>query len=380
MKNGLSAYTNFKKGIERQRKLSNPFLDMIENLKARQGGINGSILAQYQSSAASALFDQMKLQTSPFQNAIEGLNEVSKRHDLIIKGVLSQYTGGYIEMMANAVSADSNISHIVKGMNRVNSSWPNQLGVLGATVNLGKFIESHRTKMSPIAEAAIAAGSNLTIRDSRIGSLVSRLSELRDGMVPSHLKHLLGNVSRSLATEIVSQEEYEPTQIIENIAETSAGILEEEYVTPAHIQQLTDLLEEIKTLVLKLHPNIRMKFLTFISTIILILTAKDYSQKYFGSKESQTITYGEFQELRNEIHEVLDQAHKQAGNSLTLKRDFLIKTKPNRNAGIIECLSAGSIVFKMDSIHKWVYIGYKSPADSLPQHGWVLKKYLSKSR
>lgn len=57
-----------------------------------------------------------------------------------------------------------------------------------------------------------------------------------------------------------------------------------------------------------------------------------------------------------------------------------VMSKPRLKSIIIEKLSADFKVNIVQVNHKWVYVTYFSPADNLPQTGWVMKKYLMKSR
>ena len=93
-------------------------------------------------------------------------------------------------------------------------------------------------------------------------------------------------------------------------------------------------------------------------------------------KNKEYVTKKELEKFTTDLFDELQKASQSEQDSMLAKRECMVLIKPKRHAPIIEFLPEGTFVLKLERKQHWVYVGYKSPMDSLPQHGWVRKKYL----
>ena len=61
-------------------------------------------------------------------------------------------------------------------------------------------------------------------------------------------------------------------------------------------------------------------------------------------------------------------------------RECNVKLKPQTRNIILSNLPKGFELVVLQVHHQWVFVSYFDPKDNLPQSGWVMKKYLDKSK
>lgn len=59
-------------------------------------------------------------------------------------------------------------------------------------------------------------------------------------------------------------------------------------------------------------------------------------------------------------------------------RESKVLLKPKSKSLVIEKLPINFEIVVLRMNHKWIYVSYISPKDSLPQTGWIFKKYIDK--
>jgi hypothetical protein len=360
----------------------------MEAMNLGKNLLGRNTLAQYQNSAAHELLKQMKYQTSMGEAFTQGLKANVDRYAPIKSSVLDRYTGGYGSLVS-ALTLESNIPRALRYASKGIESWQSKMGHLGAALDITKSVNQvlsdQSQKLSSMAEVVKSLSETNPVANSRLYALTKELGTIQKSIVPNYMKEALAGVSLEIASEINQSEDWGSSKYIQEVTEeiigVGASILEEETVTVNDLQKLYEVLAEVKEMVVSLKPNWKNKILTFMTVIGFIITMINEGKKYIGSSDSKAVTTDQLIEWKNEILVLIEQGQQdRLSNSLVTERDCYVRVNHFKKSHVIECLPARTHVLKISTHHKWAYIGYRDFNDSLPKHGWILKKYLPKVR
>lgn len=176
-----------------------------------------------------------------------------------------------------------------------------------------------------------------------------------------------------LALQLVTQESRD--------CETSSSVIDQDALSSESAQKFGLILERLTAIENKLSPTLRSKVLQFMAVTGFLLSCYSnihHRLRHHSStpqneikQSNEYVTKEEWEQFSSELFKELEKLKQDEKDSTRIERESVVRIKPIKNAPIIEFLPSNTFVIKLDTNKKWVYVGYRSPLDSLPQHGWV---------
>lgn len=273
--------------------------------------------------------------------------------------------------------------------------WQKQLGGLSATLELSRaFLKQQQSFASLTKElqsTALGLNSDAMLKWQTLTMNLSNSLSYNPG---ESLKNALGEIASQLTNTVLQELESESLSevidITEELCETSSSVIDQDALSSESVQKFEIILERLTAIENKLSPTLRSKVLQFMAIIGFLLSCYSnihHRLRHHNStpqneiqQSSEYVTKKEWEQFSSELFRELEKLKQNEKDSTRVERESIVRIKPIKNAPIIEFLPENTFVIKLDTNKKWVYVGYRSPLDSLPQHGWVLKKYLRKNK
>lgn len=92
------------------------------------------------------------------------------------------------------------------------------------------------------------------------------------------------------------------------------------------------------------------------------------------------VTKVEFQEAMKQQFSIIESKLKSKDEFRITIKKCKVMLKPLNKTMVVSYLPAGYEVIILQIHHKWIYVSYINPVDSLPQSGWILKKHLKSNK
>ncbi|GAB2797795.1 hypothetical protein HNQ93_004048 [Hymenobacter luteus] len=128
--------------------------------------------------------------------------------------------------------------------------------------------------------------------------------------------------------------------------------------------------------------NLKLGIISGLLGIISFITFIDWCYSKVEARVhplEQPATKADLRQLKAELIDSVKQIAAGQGKLRTVKRALRLRIKPNPKSLGVDVVGVGQQVMVLDSLGKYVYISFQD-ADRLPMNGWVLKKYLKRTK
>lgn len=336
------------------------------------------------SRAFGQVFNNTALEMVKRQERINKMLGLSAGNEFY-KGVKSMQE----KVMGNTFSSANSIIHL----GQAQQVWQRQMGQLASAFELSKNLENNlrHVGIRNVNEALIGAYSESLNKWNSLTTQVTASYLLGPNQA---LKRALGGIAYELSNQVFSNKYQELLAelitLSEELSETSIEVLEEDKVSQEAFERFQALIQSFYARAKHMPKKVRKIFDQLMYVLTMIVTIDGTYKIFFGTgnktkteqatNDESLVTMDQFEKFQSDIFDLLEKEFEAVGDSVMIERECIVRIKPIKNAPIIEFLPPCTFVSKLDTHHKWAYVGYKSPMDSLVQHGWVLKKYLSKPK
>ncbi len=193
------------------------------------------------------------------------------------------------------------------------------------------------------------------------------------------MQYALGALYGDVISTVASQGKWNSLENFEEITSQATAINEQivnnNGITIEIINEIKELIKQLDAKVDKIEADINARLWKVLAVLGFLLTVVGEVRNYLPKPN-----YATKEEVVSCIQtqfSLFEQRLKEKNEYKVINRKTVVKLKPKHKSASIERLPAGFEVTILQDHHKWVYINYKSPKDSLPQTGWILKKYLT---
>lgn len=198
----------------------------------------------------------------------------------------------------------------------------------------------------------------------------------------NNLQWALQGLSGQVASIAARSKQWDLIDDFEEISEEAASISdrvnEQEYISKSDIEEIREFVSRIE---LKLDGkdkdtiSVILRAMTVIGFILALLSE---ARNWWPKPEAAS---------KNDIEILTKEIQLKASSKLTENKEYssigqscAVSVKPKNNSYIITKLPKDYNVIVLNTNHQWLFISYNNPKDGLTQTGWILKKYLNKTK
>lgn len=313
-----------------------------------------------------------------------------------------------ISGMANAMTRMSSIQHMATMVAAVNNPYPKTTleyltrGFLNKPIN---------TIPSTAMNAILAIGqqydrvsdmSRLISKNMAATTAITGIGQSRDiarylfqnqrtATQLASLQVAIGGLSSQITQSYAQNKNWASLDYFAEIAtgvdEYSEKVAEGEYISRQDFEDfrtfVQDSFNKIHDDIAKIGKDKATKILAWIAVISFILAivaeARNWIPKHSEAQVNHAmVTKQEFDAFRVEVLKRVQAEAKEHNDSRIVSRRCQIRLKPKPRSIVIESVEKGTSIIVLRKIHKWCYISYITPDDSLTENGWVESKYLER--
>lgn len=118
--------------------------------------------------------------------------------------------------------------------------------------------------------------------------------------------------------------------------------------------------------------------LLFISVMVNLMNIHQYYD--FVRPKTESITSDDLLKFEQKIQKSIEIKLKEMKEYRTTNRVSKVMLKPKTKTIVITQLPKNFDVIVLQINHKWAFVSYINPSDNLMETGWIMKKYLDKSK
>lgn len=190
----------------------------------------------------------------------------------------------------------------------------------------------------------------------------------------------ISSISGQLAAVAASQRKWDLIDDFEEITEEAVSlnerIFDDNGVTREGLNELKEFFQRIEIKVDKIDADANVLFWKLLALLSFILAVMGEARNWLPKPEYATKQ--EVGTIINEQFAIYEKKLKDDKEFRITSRVCKVMLKPRLKSVVIEKLPVDFEVTVLQVNHKWVYVSYFSSKDSLPQTGWIMKKYLDK--
>jgi hypothetical protein len=271
----------------------------------------------------------------------------------------------------------------------------NMLGDIAKTLKIQEaYNKSHLFNMGDIAknwaaiskpilpDSTLSAIRSIGLQHQQIFSQFKAASEaLQKIAIPNHFPSLqiaLRGITSQMASVSAATRRWDLIEDFEEISNEAVSIGEsitdKGTITGNDIEIIKDFLGRIETKIDTKDTDwfsLLLKWMAVIGFVLaLIAEARNWVDKPEAASKQ------DIKQLKKDVYEKLESKLKERNDSSFTNRACWVRYKPLSQSKPFTLLSEDCNVVILSVRHKWAYISYINPKDSLAETGWVLKKYL----
>ena len=219
---------------------------------------------------------------------------------------------------------------------------------------------------------------NLLDESQRLSSLATVKNSITQ---INNLQFALEKVSGQLALFALKQNQFnlssEYKEISQQTIELAQNIDSNEELSDINKEKINLL---ILTILSFAQRNKRIAIYSLLIIDILLRGASIHQYYDFLKTKPELATKDDLLKSENDLIKKIEFILKEQKEFRTTNRICKLRLKPNKNSYVLAVIPKNFEVIVLQVKNKWIYVSYINEFDNLPQSGWVLKKYLEKSK
>lgn len=256
------------------------------------------------------------------------------------------------------------------------------------------YNKSHLLRMGDIAknwaaiskpilpDSTLSAIRGIGLQHQQIFSQFKTASEaLQKIAIPNHFSSLqiaLQGITSQMASVSAIKRRWDLIEDFEEISSEAASIGEsitdKSIITGNDIEIIKDFLGRIETKIDAKDTDWFSLLLKWMAVIGFVLAIIGEARNWVDKPEAAT--KHDIEQFKKEVYEKLETKLTEQNDSCLTNGPCWVRYKPLFQSKPFTKLSEDCNVVILSVRHKWAYISYINPKDSLAETGWVLKKYL----